>query len=47
MEIANIPEWLFEECRSHVGDTAKTVTLLLHVLPKAARDASLSELSLH
>ncbi|MFO0562028.1 MAG: ATP-dependent DNA ligase [Polyangiales bacterium] len=47
MELANIPEWLFEECRSHVGDTAETVTLLLHMLPEAERDATLSERSLH
>lgn len=47
IELAALPEWLFEECRSHVGDTAETVTLLLHMLPEGEVDASLSELSLH
>ena len=26
---ANMPEWLFDECCAHVGDTAETVTLLI------------------
>ncbi|PZO18874.1 MAG: ATP-dependent DNA ligase [Leptolyngbya foveolarum] len=29
LQISDIPEWLFEESRSHVGDTAETVALLL------------------
>jgi DNA ligase 1 len=28
-EIANVPEWLFEECYSAVGDLAETIALLL------------------
>jgi DNA ligase-1 len=29
MEEANVPEWLFDECYTHVGDLAETITLLL------------------
>ena len=29
LQISNIPEWLFEESRSHVGDSAETIALLL------------------
>jgi DNA ligase 1 len=47
IELTSVPEWLFEECRSHVGDTAETVALLLHMLPDAEADESLSALSLH
>jgi len=45
IELAAIPEWLFEECRSHVGDTAETVTLLLHMLRRGERDESLADRS--
>lgn len=47
IELAGLPEWLFEECRAHVGDTAETVTLLLHMLPDGEQDPSLRELPLH
>ena len=29
MELADVPEWLFEECYTAVGDLAETITLLL------------------
>lgn len=29
LQISDIPEWLFEESRSHVGDAAETIALLL------------------
>ncbi|MEL6552558.1 MAG: ATP-dependent DNA ligase [Cyanobacteria bacterium J06621_11] len=29
LQISDIPEWLFEESASHVGDTAETIALLL------------------
>src|SRR5215208_7295036 len=29
MEIANVPEWLFDECYHSVGDLAETIALLL------------------
>lgn len=32
-ELANVPQWLFDECYSTVGDLAETITLLL---PKAS-----------
>ncbi|MBL8682103.1 MAG: ATP-dependent DNA ligase [Myxococcales bacterium] len=35
LEASAMPEWLFEECRGHVGDTAETVALLLHALPRS------------
>jgi DNA ligase 1 len=28
-ELSNVPDWLFEECQSNVGDLAETITLLL------------------
>jgi DNA ligase-1 len=28
LEGTNLPEWLFEDCYSHVGDTAETIALL-------------------
>lgn len=29
LQISDIPEWLFKDCYSHVGDTAETIALLL------------------
>ena len=34
IELAEIPEWLFEESRDTVGDTAETIALLLPVNDK-------------
>ncbi|WP_038016047.1 ATP-dependent DNA ligase [Synechococcus sp. PCC 7335] len=33
LQISEIPEWLFEESASHVGDTAETIALLLRDTP--------------
>ena len=33
LQISDIPEWLFEESASHVGDTAETIALLLRDTP--------------
>ena len=43
LQISNIPEWLFEESRSHVGDSAETIALLLRdtvIEPTGASDAN-------
>ena len=43
LQISNIPEWLFEESRSHVGDSAETIALLLrdtHIEPTGASEAN-------
>ncbi len=48
LEISDIPEWLFEESYSHVGDSAETIALLLRdtpIEPTGASEAS-SETSL-
>ncbi len=36
LEASAMPEWLFDESRAHVGDTAETVALLTHWLPTRA-----------
>jgi DNA ligase-1 len=41
-ELANIPEWMFDECYDHVGDLAETIALLLPPAT-AASDRPLSE----
>jgi DNA ligase-1 len=33
LQISDIPEWLFEDCYAHVGDSAETIALLLHNVP--------------
>lgn len=33
LQISEVPEWLFEESASHVGDTAETIALLLRDTP--------------
>lgn len=41
LELSGYPEWLFDECYSHVGDLAETITLLAgSALPAAARTAA-------
>ncbi|MGD1864682.1 MAG: ATP-dependent DNA ligase [Phormidesmis sp.] len=40
LQISEIPEWLFEESASHVGDTAETIALLLRDTPIEATGAS-------
>jgi DNA ligase 1 len=41
MEVANVPEWLFDECYHSVGDLAETIALLLPQMdaPAAGIDA--------
>lgn len=49
LQISDIPEWLFEESYSHVGDSAETIALLLRDTPiekTGASDAS-GETPLH
>lgn len=41
-ELADVPDWLFEECYEAVGDLAETVTLLLPE-PAASTDAPLAD----
>jgi DNA ligase 1 len=33
LQLSDIPEWLFQDCYAHVGDSAETITLLLHETP--------------
>ncbi|MEL7333938.1 MAG: ATP-dependent DNA ligase, partial [Cyanobacteria bacterium J06560_2] len=40
LQISDVPEWLFEESASHVGDTAETIALLLRDTPIEASGAS-------
>lgn len=42
MEIAQIPEWLFQECYSSVGDLGETISLVLPP-PSSVNEKSLSE----
>jgi DNA ligase-1 len=49
LQISEIPEWLFEESYSHVGDSAETIALLLRdtpIVPTGASSAT-SETPLH
>ena len=40
LQISDIPEWLFEESYSHVGDSAETIALLLRDTPIEPTGAS-------
>jgi len=40
LQISDVPEWLFDESRSHVGDTAETIALLLRDTPIEPTGAS-------
>ncbi|MEM9947745.1 MAG: ATP-dependent DNA ligase [Cyanobacteria bacterium P01_D01_bin.36] len=40
LQISDVPEWLFEESASHVGDTAETIALLLRDTPIEATGTS-------
>ncbi|NET36038.1 MAG: ATP-dependent DNA ligase [Cyanothece sp. SIO1E1] len=33
LQVSDIPEWLFEDCYAHVGDSAETIALLLRDTP--------------
>lgn len=39
LSVALIPDWLFDDCYRHVGDTAETIALLLQDTPLAQQDA--------
>ena len=46
LSIAKIPEWLFEDCYAHVGDSAEVIALLLRDTPlqgQSAADIPLNE----
>ncbi|MDP5360384.1 MAG: ATP-dependent DNA ligase, partial [Paracoccaceae bacterium] len=45
-EVAGLPEWLFEESYSIVGDLAETIALVLPP-PRATSDASLTDWIIH
>ncbi|MEM6522107.1 MAG: ATP-dependent DNA ligase, partial [Cyanobacteria bacterium P01_C01_bin.70] len=40
LSIAEIPEWLFEDCYSHVGDSAEVIALLLRDTPLQGKSAA-------
>jgi DNA ligase-1 len=40
LSIADIPEWLFEDCYSHVGDSAEVIALLLRDTPLQGKSAA-------
>ncbi|MDB9526755.1 ATP-dependent DNA ligase [Oscillatoria sp. CS-180] len=40
LSISNIPEWLFKDCYSHVGDSAEVIALLLRDTPLEGQLAS-------
>jgi DNA ligase 1 len=42
LDLCDLPEWLFEECRETVGDFAETLSLLLPT-PQAPEEVSLAE----
>ncbi len=42
LDLCDLPEWLFEECRETVGDFAETLSLLLPT-PQAQEEISLAE----
>lgn len=46
LEATHYPEWLFDDCRNHVGDTAETLSLLLNSLGLCANEKSTDERSL-
>lgn len=39
LHIADIPEWLFEDCYAHVGDTSEAIALLLKETPLAQQES--------
>ena len=43
LQISDIPEWLFEESYSHVGDSAETIALLLRDTPITPTGASTAD----
>lgn len=40
LSISKIPEWLFEDCYAHVGDSAEVIALLLRDTPLKGQSAS-------
>ncbi len=44
LQATRYPDWLFEECYSHVGDTAETLSLLLQSLDLSRPPGKISEL---
>ena len=50
LEATALPEWLFDDCQAHVGDSAETIALLWHQLapatPAPAASAGVAERSL-
>lgn len=46
LQATGYPEWLFDDCRSHVGDTAETLSLLLSSLNLCAQEDSIDDKSL-
>ncbi|MEO1621181.1 MAG: ATP-dependent DNA ligase, partial [Cyanobacteria bacterium J06632_3] len=40
LQVSDLPEWLFEESASHVGDTAETIALLLKDTPISSAGVS-------
>ncbi|MEB3105221.1 MAG: ATP-dependent DNA ligase [Cyanobacteriota bacterium] len=48
LEGSTLPEWLFDDCYAHVGDSAETIALLWRQLtPEKAKGRSLAALPLH
>ena len=48
LEGSTLPEWLFDDCYAHVGDSAETIALLWRQLaPNSANGPSLAALPLH
>ncbi|MBE9179540.1 ATP-dependent DNA ligase [Oculatella sp. LEGE 06141] len=43
LQVSDIPEWLFQECHAHVGDSAETIALLLHETPLKRHQTSASD----
>lgn len=43
LSISDIPEWLFQDCYAHVGDSAETIALLLKETPFHLNDASIND----
>ncbi|MEM1279564.1 MAG: ATP-dependent DNA ligase [Cyanobacteria bacterium P01_H01_bin.152] len=40
LKISDLPEWLFEDCYSHVGDSAEVIALLLRDTPLQGKSAA-------
>ncbi|MFN5162198.1 MAG: ATP-dependent DNA ligase, partial [Cyanobacteriota bacterium] len=43
LEATALPEWLFDDCQTHVGDSAETIALLWHQLAPASRAPAAGE----